>query len=367
MILPKEVADQDGDFRKTAIGTGAFILKEWVPKTKTVHAKNPDYFRKGRPFLDGFEISFVPDASAQLGLYRAGEVHYAYPGLYEMSREQADALLRTHPDTVVLEDVPSRATWGIGVRLDKPPFNDVRVRRAISMALNRTGMIQAFRGANGHILPASNIHDFYDNPPRNEEAVRIWPWLRYDPDAAKRLLAEAGHPNGFSAKGDHFPQTPALGQMTLLAQQDLRRIGIEVEIKTYDAASWNASNPPGPGLGGYDEMVFFGTPPGGGEEMDQYTYLYMNSKSVRNTHRINDPQLDEWTLAQRKEQDPEKRKAIVKQILDRANDQVLGIPFAEQSRIIAHSPKLKFFLPIWVNLWPHWGGQMWEELWLSDK
>jgi peptide/nickel transport system substrate-binding protein len=365
MILPKEIADQDGDFKQRAIGTGAFMLKEWTRGTRAVMVKNPDYFRKGRPFLDGFEFQFVPDAAAQTGLYRASRVQYAYPAMYGMPRDLADGLVKTIPGTVVGEEIPSAVQWGMAVRLDKAPFNDVRARRAMSLALNRPGMVQAL-GGTGLILPSTHIQEFFDGPPSTEDAFKNWPWLRYDPEQAKQLLAQAGYPNGFSATADFFPQRQSLQTMVQLAQQDLKKVGINVELKTWDAAGWNGPN--GPGTGGYQEMTMFSAAGfGSGVEMDEYTRQVMHSKSTLNLHRINDPQIDQWTEAERKELDPAKRKAIVKQILDHANDQLFGIPFIDEKRIFATSPRFKFFLTNWVNQWPHWGGQMWEDLWLGDK
>src|ERR671922_3010486 len=195
-IIAPEVVQQFGDLKKaeTVIGTGPFILERYDPNVKTVFKRNPDYYRDDQPYVDGVEWLVIPDESTGLAMYRTGQLDCG-PGINWAIRQQdLEAMKKSHPH-LKYQDFLSQSAGAITVRTDLPPFNDVRVRRAISYAIDRQALIEAVwvRGK-----PSPSI-----SPGLVEWSLPIdqlgegTKYYRYDPQEAMRLLAEAGHPKGF--------------------------------------------------------------------------------------------------------------------------------------------------------------------------
>src|SRR5919198_1177261 len=143
-IVAPEVAKQYGDFKKveTAIGTGPFLLESYEPNVKTVFKRNPDYFRQGLPYIDGVEWLVVPDESTGLAMYRTGQLDTGPGGNWSVRQEDLEALKKSHPH-LRYQDMLAINSTTIWMRTDHPPFNDVRVRRAISQAIDRQAVVEA--------------------------------------------------------------------------------------------------------------------------------------------------------------------------------------------------------------------------------
>src|SRR6267143_492883 len=142
-ILPREAEDRFKDFNHpdAVIGTGPFILKSYEKGVRVVFERNPDYFMKGLPYLDGAVIDITPDAAARLAVLRAGKAELPHIWGW-VSPEEARSVKQTNPEMSVTPYVVI-AQGFIYLRTDQPPFNDVRVRRAMSLAIDR----KAWNGA----------------------------------------------------------------------------------------------------------------------------------------------------------------------------------------------------------------------------
>ena len=143
-IIAPEVMQQYGDLKRpeTAIGTGPFILERYEPNVKTVFKRNPDYYRDGQPYVDGVEWLVINDESTGLAMYRTGQLDCG-PGINWAVRQQdLEAFKQSHPH-LMYQDFLSQTASVVTMRTDMPPFNDVRVRRAISHAIDRGGINEA--------------------------------------------------------------------------------------------------------------------------------------------------------------------------------------------------------------------------------
>ena len=146
-IIAPEVVQHFGDLKKaeTVIGTGPFMLERYEPNVKTVFRRNPDYFRAGQPYVDGVEWLVIPDESTGLAMYRTGQLDCG-PGINWAVRQQdLEALKKSHPH-LRYQDYLSQSGSVVTMRTDQPPFTDVRVRRAISHAIDRQALIEAVWG-----------------------------------------------------------------------------------------------------------------------------------------------------------------------------------------------------------------------------
>ncbi len=190
VIFSREVLEEDGDLKKRLIGTGPYILKEHTRKVRVVLQRNPDYFDAGRPYVDEYVILSTPDSATRMAAFRTGQSDF----LPLQSPSEVEAVRKTNPNAIVQALTPSITPFGLALAQDRPPFNDVRVRRALSMAIDRQKQVDTVFEGHG-ILTAGVPWIYYQDA--KPTAKDLGPWWQYRPADAKKLLAEAGHPNGF--------------------------------------------------------------------------------------------------------------------------------------------------------------------------
>src|SRR5207247_1078685 len=133
VIFSREVLEEDGDLKKRLIGTGPYILNEHTRKVRVVLQRNPDYFDTGRPYVDEYVILSTPDSATRTAAFRTGQSDF----LPLQSPSEVEAVRKTNPAAVVQALTPSITPFGLALAQDKPPLNDVRVRRALSLAIDR--------------------------------------------------------------------------------------------------------------------------------------------------------------------------------------------------------------------------------------
>jgi peptide/nickel transport system substrate-binding protein len=259
-IVAPEVVKQYGDLKKdeTAIGTGPFLLERHEPNVKTVFKQNPEYFRQGLPYVDGVEWVVLDDESTALAMYRTGQLD-AGPGLqWDVRQADLESLKQSHPH-LRYQDIQSNTKTTIWMRTDQPPFADVRVRRAISHAIDRQGLIEGvwLRGQPSPAV-APGIAEWSLPIDQLGEGAKYY---RYDPKEARRLLAEAGYPKGFKTM---FTASSGYGRDLIdaaqLVQHSLKEVGIEAELKLQEYGAYQATT----GQGKFEGMAI--GPYGGGWE-----------------------------------------------------------------------------------------------------
>ena len=304
-IVAPEVAQKSGDFKKveTAIGTGPFLLESYEPNVKTIFKRNPDYFRQGLPYMDGVEWLVVPDESTGLAMYRTGQLDTGPGGNWAVRQEDLEALKKSHPN-LRYQDMLAINSTTIWMRTDQPPFNDVRVRRAISQAVDRQALIEAVY-LRGEPSPAIGRGLAQWSLPIDQlgEGARYY---QYNPKEARRFLADAGY-----AKGLKTQLTVSSGygrdliEATQLVQRYLKDVGIEVELKIQEYGAYQATT----GQGKFEGMAM--GPFGVAWEGDSALYGPYMPDQPRNRGHVNDPKLTAMVQEQRRTKDPEARKQIL--------------------------------------------------------
>src|SRR5215468_4725068 len=240
-IIAPEVVEKFGDLKKqeSAIGTGPFVLERYEPNVKTVFKRNPEYFLAGQPYVDGVEWLVLEDDSTGLAMYRTGQIDCGPWHWWAVRQENLETVKKSHPH-LMYQDFLSNVTHGIWMPTDQPPFSDVRVRHAISHAIDRQAIIDAVF-IKGEPTPAIS-RGVPEWSPRIDQLGPGARYYRHDPKEARRLLAEAGFPNGLKTQ---LNCTPGYGNDLVdafqLVQRQLKNSGIDATINLQEYGAYLSS------------------------------------------------------------------------------------------------------------------------------
>jgi peptide/nickel transport system substrate-binding protein len=304
-IVAPELVQQYGDLKKpeTAIGTGPFILERYEPNVKIVFTRNPEYFRKDQPHIDGVEWLIVPDESTALAMYRTGQIDVGPQQNNGVRQQDLETLKQTHPH-LMYRDILSNVPGVVFMRVDMAPFNDVRVRRAISHAIDRQGLIEAVWGR-GAPTPAVARGLVEWSLPIDQLGAGA-KYYQDDPKEARRLLAEAGYPKGFKTQ---LTVTTGLTRDLVddaqLVQGYLKDVGIDAELKLQEHGAYMATTMQGK----FEGLVR--SPFGIAWAPDAPLYRTFAADSTWNAAHLNDPKLTAMLKEQRRTKDLEARRKII--------------------------------------------------------
>jgi len=339
-ILAREVEQKFGDFSRpeAVIGTGPFVLKSYEKGVRLVFERNPDYHVKGLPYLDGVVIEITPDAATRVSLLRANKVDFGHQWAWA-TVEEGRSLLKTNPE-ISLTLTPVLGQGMIYFRTDQPPFNDVRVRRAISLAIERKAWNDSLLYGEGCLdsgpVPCA-LKEWKLELSKMDPAKTKY-LVGYDLAEAKKLLAEAGYPKGFTTPAYHWPGfTPPWRSYYDLTADNLARIGITVELKPEEYGKWVTTT----ALGKFEKMAIAPVTPF--TEIDDWLYGVHYPELPTNRSHVADAELNKMLVAQRREMDPKRRRAIVDDIQRYLVDKAYYVYLPWQPQYIAHQPVVKGF------------------------
>jgi len=339
---------------ETDIGTGPFVLEEYKEGQRLVYKRHPDYFRKPRPYLDGVNVYIIKDPASQIAAYRTGKVDLLgnWMRIDHIHAEDAQKFPNTQ---VALFAVYATAENIVG-RMDEKPWNDVRVRRAISMAINRDAWSKGLfpMGATKLAGPVPSASAYFIAEEKLPEDVHRY--YRHDPEAARKLLAEAGYPNGFETK---LYTTTGYGQpyntRTALIKDQLSRIGINATIVSQEYPQWIK----GTYKGNFHGLVHIPRWRLGDE--DEWLGAYTPG-NTRNQMHLDDPTITGLVKASREATSDEARARAIGDFLLRFHDQMLRVFLPIEHTVEIYSTALKGYSPK-VQGYDH--GKRLEAVWLE--
>jgi peptide/nickel transport system substrate-binding protein len=234
----KEVIDKFGnqDDWKNVVGNGPFLLTDYVAGSSITYKANPNYWEKdpqGRkiPYIDSFKILIVTDASTRLSALRAGKIDI----LNAVDWRDAEDVLRTTPAIKSTEEY----VWNqnsVMFMTDGAPMNDVRVRRALNMAVDRQSIAKDLQKGHAMVMPSVMVapgHPLY--VPLEERPATTREMFTFNPEQAKKLLAEAGFPNGFKTTIFLIQREEPVAS---LLKAYWSQIGVEAELKVLESAAY---------------------------------------------------------------------------------------------------------------------------------
>ena len=225
-----------------AIGTGPFILTDYVSGSSATLVKNPNYWgvderypQNQLPYIDSLKALIIPDAATTLAALRSGKIDV----LDSCTMQQAQSIQKTNPEILQTTAV-NKNTLSVNPRIDVAPFNDIRVRKAMQMAIDLPTIAKDYYGGTAVAYPSSATTRYMKGWgfPYEEWPQDLKDEYTYNPTAAKKLLADAGFPTGFKTN----VVADATGDLDLLqiVKSYFASIGIDMEIRPMDAVSWNS-------------------------------------------------------------------------------------------------------------------------------
>lgn len=330
-IIPKEVVEAPNGGAsnwKNMNGTGPFKLTDYVQGNSNVYEKNPDYWDKetvdGKelklPYVDKVVYRIIKDEATRVTALRTGKLD-----VMELVRWQdVETLKKSTPDLKWNKWLATSGTF-LSMRVDQKPFDDIRVRRAMNFAINKQEIIKAYYNDNAELF-AYPQHPEYGPyfQPLNEQPASVQELFKFDPAKAKKLLAEAGYPNGFTFKtqvcscnADHMDLLPLISAY-------LEQVGVKMEIQPMEYAAFLSAMTTQTNTAGYFMNNGHTNP----------TTTIRKSfvpKQVWNPSQWNDPKLTARMEAVYKEPDEAKRiaelRAMTTEMLDNAPYVWLPTPY----------------------------------------
>jgi peptide/nickel transport system substrate-binding protein len=364
---PAHFADKTR-FSQQPIGTGAFILKSSEALSKSEAVRNPKYWGKswwlpnygtqGLPFVDDFKVTYFSDpASLDAGL-RGQSVDAADLGGALPSR--IDDLLKANPKLKVTTQAewavtPTRVTWNWK---NNPVFADVRVRQALSMALDRQNIVNVAFGGAGVVGTSPVPYDQLglDGPPTLDD---LGPNFKYDPAGAKQLLAQAGHPNGFSLTALDPAASPAA--WATLVQKYWKDIGVTLNIQTTPSVQVTAA------LVKKDFDIIMSAGNVLGFNLEQAVLPLFYPDSPQNWGNVNDPEMTAVLDKLRASTNPDEWVDLAKQVFQVFNRNVDQLYVCGYHTFYATQPWVHTLAVTYYTTVGNYSSANWRNVWLDDS
>ena len=346
-------------YEKNVMGTGPFTFVEYVKGSHWVGKKNPNYWDKGKPYLDGYRALFIKDNSAQVAAVRAERAHVQFRGFTPGERDQIVSSLGAK---VTVQESPWDCRNVVAFNHEKKPWDDKRVRRALSLALDRYQAAQALskiaivKHVTGVMVPETP----YATPPAELEKL-----AGYGRDIAKsraearRLLREASVPDGYAFtlknRGVPMPYEP----VGIWLVDQWRQIGLNARMETSETSKWVADHREGNFEVSLDANCGYVVEP----DLSLFKFL-STGVSDNNWGRYKDPVLDDLYMKQSRAADVEERKKLVREFEKRlVDDEAHYLYSLVWYRIVPHSAKLRG----WTITPSHFLNQQLDAVWLSEN
>ncbi|HUK04758.1 MAG TPA: ABC transporter substrate-binding protein [Burkholderiales bacterium] len=357
-IYKADILAKDPHWYETHImGTGPFIFVEHVKGSHLVGKKNPNYWDKGKPYLDGFRAIFIRDSAAQVAAVRGERAQIQFRGFTPKDRDNLKAALG---DKITVQESPWDCILMVGINHRLKPFDDKRVRRALTLALDRweaskaLSQIAIVKEVAGVQVPGTP----FATPP--EELAKL---AGYGHDIgksraeARRLLKEAGVPEGFSFtftnRGTPMPYEP-LGVWLI---DSWRKIGLNVTQKVVESAAYFPTIRKGDQQVHMDFQCGYIVQP----DLDMYKFLSV-SRNPANYGFYEDPVLDKLYDQQSQTTSIDERKKLIREFEKRVLDEEAHYLMTLQwHRIIPASSRLHG----WTITPSHYLNNTLDTVWLS--
>lgn len=331
-IVPKAALDKGTDLQATMIGTNAFGLKEYKKDVETILDAFPKYWQEGLPKLAELDYKILPDEPSRLSAIRAGDI-----ALTTLA-DPANVDTAKKADHVKVIDQDTTDYYLMGLNCKQAPFDNVKVRQAMSYAIDRQAIVEAVFFGQGKVTGPIV-------PTLGDWALPVSDFASYKPDAdkAKSLLQEAGVSN-LSFKilvGSLYPEFVSIA---LVIQDQLKKVGVKVDL---DQVEW------GTFIDRWKKRDFqaFVSYNGSGNDPDRAIYPALHTGGSVNAFQFSDPQIDGLLDQARNTNDAAARKKLYNQIEPLVVDQAPAIFICTRTAHYALRDNVSGFAPSPSQTW----------------
>ncbi len=352
-VVPPEAVEKFGDLKRAeaCIGTGPWMLDRYEPNVKLTFVRNPHYFVPGLPYVDAVEVTVDEDPSSRMSAWLTGAYDFAPEYGQCVRRLDLEVARRRRPGLSTLDFIV--LFGGITMmKLDREPFKDVRVRRALAQASNWKEILEANAWSLGHGAPNPTI----------PAALREWsiPIDQLSPEGrrlyeqnvaeSKRLLAEAGYANGLRVPLEAtLSWSPDYADDLQITMKNWKAGGLETELTQKEFAAFMSSAI----FGRFEKLA--NSLRGGTPVADLALYATHIPGQPLNSSGVNDPKLTEMIRLQRRTFDAVKRREIIYDIQRYLAEQVYYAYGPSVGAVSAWEPYVKNFAP---NIGHDYGGRL---------
>lgn len=316
-IASPEAVEKAGDKYGTddAVGTGPYVFDSWKKDDTITLKKNDDYWKKGYPKTDKIIFRVIPDNSARLNALKNGEIDL----MDGLNPSDLDAI-KGNKDLKTFTRPPMNVGY-LGFNVTKEPFNNKKVRQALNMAINKESIVKSFYNGQAEVAKNPMPPELLGYDDELED-------YKYDPEAAKQLLAEAGYPNGFKTEfytmsnpRDYMPQPAEIAEAI---QSDLNKIGVDVKLVNIE---WST----------YIEKLMNGEAPmyqmgwiGDNGDPDNFLYTLLDKDSIgsNNLSFYSNDKLHSLLTEAQSELDEDKRAELYRQAQEIIHEDAPWVPLA---------------------------------------
>jgi len=297
-MVTKELVEKYGNLKTAIIGTGPFIFEKWVKDVAVSFKRNPNYFKKGLPYVDRVETIFIQDKKTQETAFRTGKI-----SSYEFRKFEFEDMIKSRPDLQWMKHLQDGTTI-LAMHYNNPIFKDVRLRKAMFLALDHDKLVKIFTdGDGGWRGPVSSMHEGWA---LSQEELRKL--MAYDPAQARKLMEELGYSKGIELEMLH----ESTGGVEYIGAGDLvvesmRAIGINIKLDTVPNAIHRRRRD------AQDYKHLYWGPDG---QNTPLAWLVGNYRTggFKNVMALSDPKLDAWIDKTATTVDEEERKKGVLEI-----------------------------------------------------
>jgi peptide/nickel transport system substrate-binding protein len=342
-MMPREIFQADGHLQNQIAGTGPFQLDTAASQkgTRYTWKKNPAYWEQGKPYLDEVRWIIMPDDPAAYAAFKAKQLDILG---FNIEAGTGDQIAKENPGAVAFPFLEQGAAQ-LYINTREAPFNDLRVRKALSLGIDREEFVRVRTAGKGRVgmAGAPSGGGFFTV----EETKQL---MRYDPDQAGRLIKEAGYPNGVTLRMTYPGTAYGDGYITSLQllQAQLKKVGMNIDLVNEDKNAFSDNRKKAQ----FTINLIEGASLDGDVDSWLYSTWYPGSKA--NYNGVDDPKLKQLLDAEVAAVDPAKRKELIREALRYLNTETYaGVSIYHGVDHHFSHPWVKNYRPnFWIDGYP---------------